>query len=77
MLLHGSRDFSRVFLNPWFGEPVVCTLDSRAFRHFRGFRDFREPSARLLVCSRLSCLHRFRHFRDFRHFRERRPARKP
>ena len=41
----------RVFLNPWFGEPVVCTLDSRGFRHFRGFRDFRESSTQLLVCS--------------------------
>ena len=30
----------RVFLNPSFGELVVCTLDSRGFRHFRGFRDF-------------------------------------
>ena len=67
----------RVFLNPWFGEPVVCTLDSRGFRNFRGFRDFRESSARLLVCSYLSCLWRFRRFRDFRRFRERRPARKP
>ena len=26
-------------LNPWFGEPVVCTLDSRSFRNFRGFRE--------------------------------------
>ena len=67
----------RVFLNPWFGEPVVCTLDSRGFRHFRGFRDFRESSTQLLVCSCLSCLRRFRRFRDFRHFRERRPAPKP
>ena len=67
----------RVFLNPWFGEPVVCTLDSRGFRHFRGFRDFRESSTQLLVCSCLSCLRRFRRFRDFRRFRERRPAPKP
>ena len=57
--------FFRVFLNPWFGEPVVCTLDSRGFRHFRDFRDFRESS------SCLSCLRRFRRFRDFRRFRER------
>ena len=21
--------------------PIVCTLDSHGFRHFRGFRDFR------------------------------------
>ena len=62
------------FLNPWFGKPVVCTLDSRGFRHFRGFRDFRESSTQLLVCSCLSCLRRFR---DFRRFRERRPAPKP
>ena len=41
----------RVFLNPWFGEPMVCTLDSRGFRHFRGFRDFRESSTQLLVYS--------------------------
>ena len=41
----------RVFLNPWFGEPVVCTLDSRGFRHFRGFRDVRESSTQFLVCS--------------------------
>ena len=68
---------NRVFLNPWFGEPVVCTLDSRGFRHFRGFRDFRESSTQLLVCSCLSCLRRFRRFRDFRRFRERRPAPKP
>ena len=60
--------FSRVFLNPWFGEPVVCTLDSRGFRHCRGFRDFRESSTRLLVCSCLNCLRRFRRFRDFRRF---------
>ena len=32
----------RVFLNPWFGEPVVCTLDSRGFRHFHGFPRFGE-----------------------------------
>ena len=66
--------FSPLFLNPWFGEPVVCTLDSRGLRHFRGFRDFRESSAQLLVCSCLSCLRRFRRFRDFRRFRERRPV---
>ena len=65
---------SRVFLNLWFGERVVCTLDSRGFRHFRDFRDFRESCTQLLVCSCLSCLHRFR---DFRRFRERRPAPKP
>ena len=67
---------SRVFLNPWFGEPMVCTTDSRGFRHFRGFRDFRESSTQVLVCSCQSCLRRFRRFRDFRRFRERRPARK-
>ena len=71
------RHSSRVFLNPWFGETVVCTLDSRGFRNFRGFRDFRESSTRLLVCSCLSCLWRSRRFRNFRCFRERRPARKP
>ena len=64
-------------LPPWFGEPVVCTLDSRGFRHFRGFREFRESSTQLLVCSCLSCLCRFRRFRDFRRFRERRLAPKP
>ena len=64
--------FSRVFLNPWFGEPVVCTLDSHGFRHFRGFRDFRESSTQLLVCSCLNC-----RLRDFRRFRGRRPAPKP
>ena len=31
----------RVFPNPLFGEPVVSTPDSRGFRHFHGFRDFR------------------------------------
>ena len=67
----------RVFLNPWFGEPVVCTLDSRGFRHFRGFRDFCESSTQLLVCSCLSCLRHFCRFRDFCRFRERRPAPKP
>ena len=67
----------RVFLNPWFGEPMVCTLDSHGFRHFRGFRDFRESSTQLLVCSCLSCLRRFRRFRDFHRFRGRRPAPKP
>ena len=71
------REKSRVFLNPWFGEPVVCTLDSRGFRHFRGFRDFRESSTQLLVFSCPRCLRRFRRFRDFRRFRERRPAHKP
>ena len=70
-------DKVRVFLNPWFGEPVVCTLDSRGFRLFRGFRDFRESSTQLLDCSSLSCLRRFRRFRDFRRFRERRAAPKP
>ena len=54
---------NRVFLNPWLGEPMVCTLDSRGFRHFRGFRDFRESSTQLLVCSCLSCPRRFRRFR--------------
>ena len=68
---------NRVFLNPWFGEPVVCTLDSRGFRHFRGFRDCRESSTQLLVRSCLSCLCRFRRFRAFRRFRDRQPARKP
>ena len=72
-----EKGISRVFLNPWFGEPMVCTLDSRGFRHFRGFRDFRESSTQLLVCSCLSCLRRFRRSRDFRRFRERRPAPKP
>ena len=48
--------YCRVFLHPWFGEPVVCTLDSRGFRHFRGFRDFGNSSTQLLVCSCLSCL---------------------
>ena len=42
------------FLNPWFGEPVVCTLDPRGFRHCRGFRDFRYSSTQTLVCSCLS-----------------------
>ena len=32
--LNESRPRSRVFLNPWFGEPVVCTLDSRGFAIF-------------------------------------------
>ena len=68
---------NRVFLNPWFGEPVVCTPDSRGFRNLRGFRDFRESSTQLLICSCLSCLCRFRRFGDFRRFRERRPAHKP
>ena len=67
----------RVFLNPWFGESVVCTLDSRGFRPFRGFRDFRKSSTQLLVCSCLSCLRHFRHSCDFRRSRERRPTRKP
>ena len=40
----------RVFLSPWFGEPVVCTADSRGLRHFRGFRDFHESSTQPLVC---------------------------
>ena len=31
----------RVFLNPFFLQPVVCTLDFRGFRHCRGSRDFR------------------------------------
>ena len=74
---HRLKVSEGLFLNPWFGEPVVCTLDSRGFRHFRGFRDFRESSTQLLVCSCLSCLRRFRRFRDFRRFRGRRPAPKP
>ena len=28
ILRHVMRAIFRVFLNPWFGEPVVCTLDS-------------------------------------------------
>ena len=55
----GVRAKNRVFLNLWFGEPVVCTLDSCGFRNFRGFRDFCESSAQLLVCSCLSCLCHF------------------
>ena len=35
---------TRVFLNPWFGEPVVCTLDSHGFRHFRDFRKFQHST---------------------------------
>ena len=45
--------------NPLFGEPVVCTPDSRGFRHFRGFHTFRKSSTQLLVCCCLSSLHRF------------------
>ena len=69
-----NKAFGRVFSNPLFGEPVVCTLDSLGFRHCRGMRDFREPSTQLLVCSCLSCLRHFRRFRGFRRFREWRPA---
>ena len=67
---------STYFISQEFGisKPVVCTLESRGFRRFCGFRDFREPSTQLLVCSCLSCLRRFR---DFRRFRERRPTLKP
>ena len=66
----GKKDYNyRAFLNPWFGEPVVCTLDSRGFRHFRGFRDFHESSTQLLVFSCPRCLRRFRRFRDFHRFR--------
>ena len=72
-----ARLKSRVFLNPWFGEPVVCTLNFRGFRHFRGFRDFRESSTQLLVFSCPRSLGRFRRFRDFRRCRERRPTHKP
>ena len=39
---------SRVFLNRGFGEPMFCTLDSRGFRYFRGFRDFCESSVQPL-----------------------------
>ena len=39
---------SRVFLNPLFGEPIVCTPDSHGFHHFRGFRDFRLSSFQFL-----------------------------
>ena len=46
---HWAAKFS--VLSPWFGEPVACTLDSRGFRHFRGFRDFRYSSTQTLVCS--------------------------
>ena len=65
---------NQVFLNPWFGEPVFCALGSRGFRHFCGFLNIRQSCTELLVCSCLTCLHRFR---DFRRFRERRPACKP
>ena len=51
---------------------MVCTLDSRGFRHFRGFRDLCEFSTQLLVCSCASCLCHFRCFRDFRRLRARR-----
>ena len=37
----------------------MFTPDSRGFCDFRGFRDFRESSAQLLVCSCLSCRRRF------------------
>ena len=50
----------RLFLNSWFGEPVVCTLDFHGFRPFLGLRDFRESSTQLLVCSCVSCPRRFR-----------------
>ena len=36
----------RVLLNLGFGEPRFCTPDTRGFRHFRGFRDFRYSSNR-------------------------------
>ena len=43
---HSSiRQENRVFLNPLFGEPVVCTPDSCGFRHFWGFRDISVKSA--------------------------------
>ena len=57
--------------NMLFEEPVVCTADSRGFRHFCGFH---YSSTQLLVCSCLRCPRRFR---DFHHFRERLPACKP
>ena len=31
---------SWVFLNPFLGEPVLCTPESCCCRHFCGFRDF-------------------------------------
>ena len=31
--------FYRAFLNLRFGEPLLCTPDSRGFRYFCGFRD--------------------------------------
>ena len=36
--------FIGVFLNIGFAEPMFCTMDSRGFRHFRAFRDFRKSS---------------------------------
>ena len=42
---------SRVLLSPSFGEPVVCSPDSQDFCHVRSFRDARESSTQLLVCS--------------------------
>ena len=43
--MFGKLLFSfRAFLNPLFGEPVLCTPDSRGVCHFRGFRDFRFSS---------------------------------
>ena len=68
---HTKERESRVFVNPLFGEPVVCTPDSCGFRHVRGFRDFHKCSTQMLVFSCLSCLCRFRHFRNFCRFRER------
>ena len=43
-------------------KPVVW--GTRGLHHFRGFRDFRESSTQLLLCSCLSCLCRFRRFRE-------------
>ena len=40
------QDVSQGPLGRVFGEPVVCTPDSRGFGHFRGCRDCRDSIAR-------------------------------
>ena len=66
----GKPTLFRIFLNLCFGEPMFCTLDSRGFRHFRAFRDFRKSSNQppCLCLSGLSSS--FINFRDSRRFRE-------
>ena len=62
----GTQTRNSVFLTPFWGQPVVCTLDSCGFCILRGFRVVStNPALNPLACGCLNCLLRFHDSRRF------------